>query len=937
MVVMKQYVREIIHRFQMLNKERLARAKSALRPNQRDFIELVPLLFHVNDPALPGYVSADTPCGIANMQTDRLGLAAAKRLLKVSNLRLGMRHNFDIQSLFVMGSSGTLAHSTKSDFDVWVCHQPELNAGQLHELREKCVQLERWAAQLSLEVHFFLMDARSFRTGHMVDLSSESSGSAQHHLLLDEFYRTGLLLDGRYPAWWLVPPEQEKHHEEWLQKLHDDRQVYESDYVDFGGMGVVPAEEFFGAGVWQIYKGVDSPYKSVLKILLMEVYAAEFPATTLLCMEYKQAVYDGEHSLELLDPYVMLLNRLTAYLVSRGQWDRLELVRRCFYFKVGLPISRMKPNQENWQYTMLSELVRSWKWNRIHLTSLDSRSQWKIDRVAEERRVLVEELTQSYFNLSRFAREHPGLAISQHDLNILGRKLYAAFERKSGKIELLNHGIATDLHEPLVILQQVIQQGRENWFLFRAMDGGKDELVGEKPLKRSSGLVDLLVWGYFNGVIDRRTVFSIRAPASGLVDRELHAIINVLHRHFPDGCLPEVEAEALRQPARLERAILILNAGRRVGESGLRALQSNSGGDFSDVLNYGLPRDCLVQSIDSLYLTSWGEIMVSHHLGGVGVLDCLSQYLQWQLGSHGYAPPEAEVYAFSSNRDDQIIARVRRLFESACEAFYGGHRTGNLRYVIEIEGRFAILRADEQAIRITQYDGYPELIAALSQPQQEYTPVAVDNGASRCSLLASIYRHSRPGVVQLYFHSHDNRLQLYVVDERCSLFYHELEQVDPNLALGHYYWFLVATMRRKHQSYQDAMWMGNDIECYQLIGKPGQDALVERRRLTPQQDARFFSVQVIGDPADRGQGFSVFCNEQEFSSTEYGDRLLREVVKYILQLRKSGKYYAIHVTDIDVSHKMLGAESPQQVQTIHYLNYKRKIEGRLNQVLSESV
>lgn len=932
-MLMKQYVREILHRFQMINKERLARAKSTLRPNQRDFIEMIPLLFHINDPALPGFVSTDTPCGIANMQTDRQGLAAARRLLKIGNIRLVMRHNFDIQSVFIMGSSGTLAHSTKSDFDCWLCHQADLSPAQLHELRAKCVLIERWAEQLGLEVHFFLMDAKAFRTGKMVDLSSESSGSAQHHLLLDEFYRTGLLLDGRYPAWWLVPPEQEKHYDEWLQKLQDDRQVYESDYIDFGGMGVLPAEEFFGAGVWQIYKGVDSPYKSVLKILLMEVYSAEYPATTLLCLEYKQAVYDGEHSLELLDPYIMLVNRLTAYLVSRGQWDRLDLVRRCFYFKVGLPLSRMKSNQENWQYTTLHEMVKSWKWNRIHLANLDGRSHWKIDRVAEERRVLVEELTQSYFTLSRFARDHPGLAISQHDLNILGRKLYAAFERKAGKIELVNRGIATDLHEPMVILQQTVQQGRENWFLFRAHDG-KDELSSEKPLKRTSSLLELLSWAYFNGVIDRRTVFSLRLQTSSLSDRELHAVINVLHKAFPDGEAPEVGSEALRQPARLERAIFFANIGRKALAATERYAQS--GGDYSDILNYGLQQECLLHGIETLFITSWGEIMVNYYQGSSGLLDCLGQYLQWQLGSPGYAPPVAEVHAFSSINDDQIISRIGRVFESACEAFYGQHRVSNMRYVLEIEGRFAILHTEESAIKIVQYDSYGDLIAALSQSQAEYSPVTIEAGARRCNVLAAMYKHSRRGVIQLYFYLQPNGLQIYVLDERASLFYHEMAQGDPKQVLGHYYWFMVACLRRKNQSYQDTMWMENDIECYQLIAKPGQDALVERKRLTPQQDSLFFSVQVIGDSFDKSQGFSVFCDQHEFSSLEYGDRLLREVVQYVVQQRRSGMYYPIHITDIDVSPKMLGAESVQQVQTIHYLNYKRKIEGRLNQVLSES-
>ena len=31
-----------------------------------------------------------------------------------------------------------------------------------------------------------------------------------------------------------------------------------------------PAEEYFGAGLWQLYKAISSPYKSLIKTILIE-------------------------------------------------------------------------------------------------------------------------------------------------------------------------------------------------------------------------------------------------------------------------------------------------------------------------------------------------------------------------------------------------------------------------------------------------------------------------------------------------------------------------------------------------------------------------------------------------------------------------------------------------------------------------------------------
>ncbi len=85
--------------------------------------------------------------------------------------------------------------------------------------------------------------------------------------------------------------------------------------------------------MWQLFKGIESPYKSVLKLLLTEVYASEHPQVSCLSLRYKQAIYAGRLDVEDLDPYVMLYRRLEEYLKARGETERLELIRRCLYLR----------------------------------------------------------------------------------------------------------------------------------------------------------------------------------------------------------------------------------------------------------------------------------------------------------------------------------------------------------------------------------------------------------------------------------------------------------------------------------------------------------------------------------------------------------------------------------------------------------------------------
>ena len=436
-----------------------------------------------------------------------------------------------------MGSTGTIAYSRASDFDIWICHRPGLSGEELDALNEKADGVRSWAASLGLEVHFFLMDDVSFRDEEHQQLSNENAGSSQHHLLLDEFYRTGLLVAGRYPVWWLVPPEHEHAYDEYVNRLIVNRFVKASDVVDFGGLSHIPSKEFFGSTLWQLYKAVDSPYKSILKILLMEAYANQHPDIELLSLRFKKAVHDADVQLSRIDPYVMMCNTVEEYLLSHKEFDRVDLARRCFYFKVNEAMSRPdRPRENSWRRAAMRDLVKDWGWGQAKLESLDQRRQWKIKRVLAERNTLVAELTRSYRALSQFAREQNSeLSIRSSDLNLLGRKLYVAFERKAGKVEIINPGISKDLSEERLSLHYLDDEAQRGWAIYRGTVMHRDA-AEHTPLKRTASLLELLAWCHFNGLVNRNpSSLSIQPPDCGLSQWELRCVLECLQQLFPRG------------------------------------------------------------------------------------------------------------------------------------------------------------------------------------------------------------------------------------------------------------------------------------------------------------------------------------------------------------------------------------------------------------------
>ncbi len=326
--------------FLSLNNARLDQARSLMLERQTRVLDVLPLLIHINHPQMPGFISQKVPAGIEHFSPQVESLNALRYVAKGLQIpRISGQRA--IEAIFLMGSLGTLAQSANSDLDVWLCHTADLSDEQLAMLKAKCELIEKWATSQKVELHFFLMNAAEFRQGKMQEnVDAEHSGSTQHLLLLDEFYRSSLWLAGRQPSWWLVPTQYEKHSQHYLKQLDDHQLIHNSQWINFGSISTIPASEFVGAGLWQLNKGLKNPYKSLLKLLLTQHYASQYPNIRPLCWDLKDNVHQGNIDPLSCDGYLLMLNRVSQHVAAEHDDNRLELLRRAFYFKAHLPITK---------------------------------------------------------------------------------------------------------------------------------------------------------------------------------------------------------------------------------------------------------------------------------------------------------------------------------------------------------------------------------------------------------------------------------------------------------------------------------------------------------------------------------------------------------------------------------------------------------------------
>lgn len=726
----RKLLNKVRDRFLQVNADRLQKTFDGLAAKHQDILSVLPLLYHLNHPLIPGYVAREVPAGVSGYVPSKHILSIARSFSQTFKFKADKRQKSKIHALYMMGSTGTLAHSEQSDVDVWLCHEAGLDETEKHLLAEKAAKIDDWANHLGLEMHTFLMDADRFRAGELTNkMDKESSGSAQHYLLLDEFYRTAILLAGRYPIWWLIPPALEQNYTELSSMLLSKRFIRESDVLDFGSAAQIPKNELVGAALWQLYKGIDSPYKSVLKIVLAEVYAQEMPEKPSLSLNLKQAVYDDELMIEDLDPYLLVYRRLEAYLIQNKAFKRLDLVRKSFYLKVAKKLSRPPSGRaSSWQRKTLERVVKHWGWSDDKIRYLDTRHNWKVDQVVQERQVVVAELSYCYRFLSQYSRTHGiDFSISSNDMNLLGRKLSSVFQKKAGKVEFVNPGIVASLWEENLAIHhastQPFLEEQDGWLVYRNLTTLSDASF-EPSLRKSGQLIELICWLYFNQILTQSTRMSFVPGNSEVRFIEIQSMLRALTTTLPLP-LPAVSQKTFQKKLAISHLLLFINVGvdplRKMSEKGVHPIS-----DRTDALDFSTDRQNLVKTIDQVAVNTWNEVMAHRYEKGDTLMQSLQAYLQVCLEQLSGVDCQLSVFCFCPQRAQAIASRVQALFQAIKRAFFQGMQVRPARYVIEVESGYCIFQYVDDQFRYFNCVNQTELFERLAQRPSGFSPIIFD-------------------------------------------------------------------------------------------------------------------------------------------------------------------------------------------------------------------
>ncbi|MBF0302015.1 MAG: class I adenylate cyclase [Desulfamplus sp.] len=638
MLIFTELIQHGKNMFLLKNQYAILYAFDLFQPEQADLFELIPLLIHENidiytpssrsaalaqlivfdgairaDGKSVGIQNLDIPNGIAgylpNCETQRICRKyLGKGYIRKDGIVFIERHFCYVEALFTMGSIGSIAHTTGSDIDYWVCIREELFDNEKRELLQKKLHaIEKWAKNVfKTDIHFFIVDIDKAKRSDFGGSDSESSGSAQGRLLKEEFYRTMIHVAGQLPFWATLPVDVSKnYYNELFVRVCPN--PAKGRFIDFGDIHDIPAGEYFGASVWQMFKYLKSPFKSVLKMGLLEKYIHEKKRDrVLLCNDFKKEWMNPGLSFNLTksDPYYLLLSSLVAY-YKKIDPEHLfaKFVQSCFFSKVSITDEKeLKKSAFGLKEILIKRCMDEWGWKDTEVFEAGKFETWTYNKIAEESVKIRRYMLQTYKQCRRIwtssdASYEKESLLTPRDRTILGRKMVVQFSMdEKAKVEPLLLVSKSGLTKGLNLQYNDDVKDTQKWLLMHKWRDDQNRMENNEKLKAAACIEELGAWLIHNELYLKENYIKIVHNPTVVRSNDVNLLFQFIYDFFIDDIKKEITNDALCSKSTITSMLISIN--------------------------FTVPRDSkLMTEWSVIYRNSWGEMFCHLFTSNPGLRD----------------------------------------------------------------------------------------------------------------------------------------------------------------------------------------------------------------------------------------------------------------------------------------------------------------------------
>jgi len=387
--------------------------------------------------------------------------------------------------------------------------------------------------------------------------------------------------------------------------------------------------EYFGGSIWALIKSIKSPFKTLMKMGLLEEYMFNKTTYNLLCHQMKKKVFAGENS-SPIDPYLMLYERVENFFRKAKSDNEIDALRIAFYMKTGSRVDSTMPGSDSSvsRHSPLSKLMESWNWSAGKLKDLNNYSTWQMKQKAALGTRINKILMSSYKNISEKNKSLGGdqNLITKKDTHLLGRKLFSFYGKSSNKVEnqfALVDGVTAE-NALTFYFNSVGLKGKPAWYLIRGITLAKiTDIKTESIIKTADTLEFLLAFTALNQFYKSSTDLLIRPDNLSITNSNLQGILNQLTGFFSQLNISAITNEDLLSKALINKLYLITDFGPSVPIDVISGIidDCNTDAELNQFINRRINK---IKNTTAIYLNSWGELFCKTYSG----LNCMKNCVQ---------------------------------------------------------------------------------------------------------------------------------------------------------------------------------------------------------------------------------------------------------------------------------------------------------------------
>lgn len=857
---------------------------TSLAPEDQNAIQLLALIFQLNDRHLPGYVHADTPHGIFNYKPEKSETDLARKFnARFKYQQEPVHKNAVIDSLYI--HPDLFEHTVH----IWLFTNARLASSHRHLLAEKLSKIGAWLGGRGLHVETWMISSEMVLDEK--GLVDDGLQAIRNKHYLQKFYAESMLLAGKMPIWWLVQPDKESGYQETVQYIHRARFLPENEAIDLNTVAGLTHEDCLRQAVNCTQDVFSRPAINWLNLLVIHLQQLALPGADGAAVRARNVLYEKPADLQASLPqqiYPQIITEVSdAIRHQAGAMSARNMLLQIVAYERDLPQSvlaaLLSGNQDHLSVpTDIKKIIQSY------------------NNLFAQMRMVFNEIVQGYSSHVEVAQDP--------ELGQIAKNILLFLSESDERIPVT----VPEGHDEFVQGRVLIRHRSDGGWTMSVLN--EDGI--ESELAEFEQLLALIAWGWVNHVLDTLSQISVECPGHLVKQVEARHVLEMLMQEIRISELRQLHRQAFKQLVQPLRTILFVNLSI-----------DNPTPDFD--IDEMKDTQNLQINCEQVLIDSWGGVYSRAYKGDQGLLACLCDWMN-QAILFDIQPGKLTTHGYGSGNSTYLAQRIAEIYEEL-QGFLASRKNG--RYLVRLSSRYYVFSRDPQGFSFELLGDERNVRSYLESGVLAYIDTGLDRLVLPETPLQPIYQMNKPGVVQLYFLLSGRDYLVWLLDECGSLFESRKYWFDKDTFIGH--WLEFATnigARLKKIRYQESelpAWQFQQISINPLGGYEFDAVKIEQQGLKPD----YFNLKLYIVGAAGGDQISVRCDDAYFDYAEYGPDVINRCIRYMNErIRIEGKKPA-YVTDIEAPLRLFRVEEREQIQHVHFLKYKQVFERRINQLL----